>query len=213
MKRQDPILIAGAPRSGTTMLAGLLHHHGVWVGRARTTRYPDTNVQFGSENQDIKNVMKNIAHHIHYDNWDTPLPDYNCTACDYTQKRIERYVPDDVRWLVKTSWVLIFCDLWMEMYPDALWVFPTRAPQKILESMNRHPGMRRRPDKQKKRFINALQQRQSDISSRVRDYINLDVDAFIQQENNEVERLFDFLGMELDSGIVDNWIEPDRYHG
>ena len=58
MIRQDPILIAAPPRSGTTMLAGLLYYHGMWVGRSRTTMYPGTNSEFGSENIDIKNIMK-----------------------------------------------------------------------------------------------------------------------------------------------------------
>ena len=58
MINQKPILIAGCPRSGTTMLAGLLHYHGVWVGRSRTTMYPGSNSNFGSENLDIKEIMK-----------------------------------------------------------------------------------------------------------------------------------------------------------
>lgn len=206
MIEQNPILIAGPPRSGTTMIAGLLNHHGVWIGQGRTTQYPGTNPKFVSENQEIKNILKSQAQKIGYTNWEVPLPD-GCSGSEL-KYLLEQVVPEGSSWLIKTSWTLLFYDFFIEAYPEARWVFPKRNLRKVLDSMNRHPGMRKHPDKQKKRFIAALQARQSFISCKVGNYINIDIEAISQRDMDEIERLFNFLGMEVDEKIVNKWIDP-----
>ena len=73
MNNYDPILIAGPPRSGITMMSGIFHYHGVWIGPARTTKYPKSNSSLGTENIDIKKYLKSLLDG--YKNWNTPLPD------------------------------------------------------------------------------------------------------------------------------------------
>jgi len=206
MIQQNPILIAGPPRSGTTMIAGLLNHQGVWIGQGRTTHYPGTNPEFVSENQEIKNILKSQAQQVGYKNWSTPLPT-ECTGSNF-KNLLEQIVPEGSSWLIKTSWTLIFSDLFIEAYPEARWVLPKRNLRKVLDSMNRHPGMRRHPNKEKKAFIRALQARQSIISSQVDKYINIDVEAISKRDSAEIERLFIFLGMTPDWEIINKWIDP-----
>ena len=206
MIQQNPILIAGPPRSGTTMLAGLLNYHGVWIGEGRTTHYPGTNPEFVSENQEIKNILKSQAQKIGYTNWGVPLSD----GCSGSEMKclLEQIVPEGSPWLIKTSWTLLFYDFFIEAYPEARWVFPRRNLRKVLDSMNRHPGMRRRSNKQKNQFIRALGTRQSFISGQVDTYINVDVEAISRRDMDEIERLFNFLEMEVNESIVNDWINP-----
>lgn len=207
MTDNRPILIAGPPRSGTTMLAGLLGKHGVWIGRGRTTRYPGTNPEFVSENQDIKRLMKWQASWLGYRNWTTPLPEQP-NSWLITYEALNKIVPNNVRWLVKTSWTLIFSEFWKAHFPNALWIFPYRRYADILDSMNRHPSMRHHPHEVKCNYIDALLERQQELTQEVY-YTFVDVKKISQLNWEEIHRLFEFISTPADRTIVTEWIEPE----
>lgn len=207
MIRQDPILIAAPPRSGTTMLAGLLHYHGVWVGRSRTTMYPGTNSDFGSENIDIKNIFKARAAKSGYKNWETPFPDFGKTAVQ--KSSIEKFVPEDTPWLVKTSWCLIFWEFWITAYPKARWIFPTRDTLKIVDSMNRHPGMRKHPDGFKHNYIKALLQNSAKVMDHDRNYAFVNMESLADRDTVTVDALLDYLKIIPDYKVIQDWIKPE----
>ena len=207
MIRQDPILITAPPRSGTTMLAGLIHYHGVWVGRSKTTRYPGTNSEFGSENIDIKNIFKTRATTHGYKNWTTPFPEFG--ICENLKEKVESYVPEDTPWLVKTGWCLIFWEFWVHNYPDALWVFPTREPLKIVDSMNRHPSMRNHPDGQKHLYISHLLQKANMVIDEAVDYTFVDIEGLADRNPEVVGDLFRFLDITPNDDVINDWIKPE----
>jgi len=209
MIRQDPILIAAPPRSGTTLLAGLLHYHGVWVGRSRLTMYPGTNSEFGSENIDIKNIFKTAAAKIPYKNWETPFP--ALSSCRFLKKEIEAFVPEDTPWLVKTSWCLIYWRFWVTAYPNAKWVFPTRDTLKIVDSMNRHPGMRKHPDGQKHQYIANLLRAASSVIDNGVDYTFVNMEGLADREPDVIESLFEFLEIKPDYNVINDWIKPEMF--
>lgn len=211
MVNQRPILIAAPPRSGTTMLAGLLHKHGVWVGNARKTWFKGSNSDFGSENQDIKAIMKREAGKINYKNWTVPLPNYlnqGEKEVIRIKEEIESFVPGNSLWLVKTSWTLVFCAFWSQAYPNTKWVFPIRSPLSILNSMNRHPRMCKRPYSMKKNFIRALKNRQREVSQGVRNFLFIDVCKIANKDTNELDKLFTYLKIPISWQTVDDWIKP-----
>jgi hypothetical protein len=207
MIRQDPILIAAPPRSGTTLLAGLFHYHGVWVGRARTTQFPGTNSDFGSENLDIKNIMKREAERVKYVNWEIPFPDPRLDRI--IKSEIEEFVPEDTPWLVKTSWCLLFWKFWRGAYPNARWVFPTRDTLKIVDSMNRHPGMRKRRDGVKRQYVANLLRRASDVIDSGANYTFVDMEGLADRDPAVIGDLFRFLDITPDYTVIKNWIKPE----
>ena len=207
MKRQDPILIASPPRCGTTMLAGLLHYHGYWIGRGRVSRYSHTNVNFASENIDIKDVMKREAERLNYKNWHLPLPDKNLLKG--TKSKIEKFVPHNEPWLVKTSWTLVFWKFWIEAYPEALWLFPDRSPEKVLDSMNRHPAMARRSDEQKTRFIDALFATREELKKHAKHWHQINVEKLVDKDEFEIKTLFEFIGIEPNATTISQWMKPN----
>lgn len=210
MKRKDPILIAAPPRSGTTMIAGLLGKHGVWIGRGRTTKFPGTNPKFVSENQDIKKVFKRVAAQWKYENWNTPFPDFGRMTALVPE--IEKFVPDNTPWLVKTSWNLIFWKFWFYNYPEARWVFPRRDTLKIVDSMNRHPAMQLRPDAVKHRYISHLLQNTLLLTNSGVNYTVVDVEQLASQDDDAIDVLFDFVGLEPDFAIINEWLDPKILH-
>jgi len=206
---QTPIFIAGPPRSGTTMLAGLFAKHNVWVGRAKTTDYPGTNSDFGSENIDIKNIMKREAMRQHYHNWRVPLPEGKLDAS--IKDEIEAFVPESTRWLVKTSWTLTFHEFWNTAYPEAYWVLPCRGEEVVVNSMNRHPSMRKRPDNMKRKFVHALQTRQKYVNSNFNRTLMVNMYKVSRRDKETIENLFEFVEELLDWDVVNQWIEPKMF--
>lgn len=206
---QIPILIASPPRCGTVLLAGLLHYHNVWIGRSRTTRYPGTNPELGVENIDIKEIMKREGAKLGYKNWN-PLFPKGMKDIVSVKKEIESFVPENRRWLVKTSWTLAFSDFWNWAYPDALWILPMRDKNGILDSMNRHPGMQKRSNSVKLAFIQGLQSKQTEVSIFTKNSLIVDVKKVSQKDEGEIERFFNFVNIPINWDVVNKWIEPER---
>lgn len=215
---KQPIIVAAPARSGTTMIAGLLVKHGVWIGNAKVTKHPQTNVSFGTENIELKNVMKSIAKEIGYRNRQTPLPrvDEVKEKAARLRKEAERIVPKDTTWLVKTSWTLILSEIWQEAFPDARWVFVEREPRMIMNSMKRHPQMSRhvRNRRQISRFIQLLHLRQARIATTLNNnqYLFVHAGLVVAKDIEVCERLLAFCGLKLNEKVLDNWIEPERWH-
>jgi len=210
---QSPILIAGPPRCGTTMLAGLmLSLEDIWVGRARTTMYPGSNPDIATENLDIKNLMKRDARNLHYTNWQTPFPEQPVEWYDLKEE-IEELIPDDTRWFVKTSWTLTFHEFWKQAYPSALWVFPIREVRQIVKSMKRHPGMRRRSDQMQRSFVDALVKRQDLVRREVLNSIDVDVFLISKGDKYEISSFLNFIDTPIDWEVINKWIEPGRMQG
>ena len=179
------------------------------MGRSRTTMYLGTNSHFGSENVDIKAVLKDMAMEDGYKNWEIPFPDPMGFAQEQSKRRIESFVPEDTSWLVKTSWCLIYWGFWMDAYPNAKWVFPTRDTLKIVDSMNRHPGMRNHPDGQKHNYIANLLRCASSVMDHGAKYTFVDMEGLADREPDVIEPLFEFLEITPDYDVINDWIKPD----
>jgi len=146
------------------------------------------------------------------------------------KEEIESFVPEGRQWLVKTSWTLVLNEFWRQAYPDALWILPYRSARAILDSMKRHPGMRKRSDRVKLAFIKALQIRQSEIKNAmettvfeyhdmedilavdrdVKNSLIVDVKKVSQKDEEEIERFFNFVNIPINWEAVNKWIEPER---
>jgi hypothetical protein len=197
------------------MLAGLLHKHGLWVGNADITPYKNTNSAFGSENTEIKTLMKSLAESIDYKNWSVPLPQLDSVGerAFVLRDRISEIVPDQTPWLVKTAWTLIFGDLWVQMFPNAKWLFITRPIDDIVDSVNRHPMMGKRRNRVVKKFIKALHDKQHELSLKPIDYLFVDINFIIEKDPVICKNLFAFCDVVMNTSVFDEWIKPDMWHG
>lgn len=213
MNQHQPILIAGPPRVGSTMLAGLLIKHGVWVGKAKITPYKETNSQIGTENIEIKKYLK-WRLPIVYQNWNIPLPD--CEYGNSFKEDILKIVKIDDPWLVKTSNLLLTWQLWNEAFPEAIWVFPERPVADIVASALRHPAMKKRGEKKITKFVGACIARQSKIGPLVKNSIVLNTPLLVRGHGNVQEtmrKIIEKVGLKYDQSIVDDWIKPEMWHG
>lgn len=214
---QTPLIIAAPGRSGTTMLAGLLHEHGVWIGEGRITPHKQTNSLIVSENAGIKQLLKRMARELNYCNHQLPLP-----AVDRVEERAEELlqylrgvVPEGQPWLVKTTWTLVFGEVWKAAFPEARWLFVQRNIMDIVRSNQRHPVMRKRNVQSVYMFASALRRRQHYIAQTTPDEYSLfvDIDRVASCDMEECKRVLRFCGLTPDERIIKQWIKPEMWHG
>tara|TARA_Y100000310_G_scaffold263133_1_gene273151 strand:+ start:1657 stop:2259 length:603 start_codon:yes stop_codon:yes gene_type:complete len=117
-----PILIAGAPRSGTSMCARILTSQGVWTGDCRQ---PNKFNPYGYyENITLTNMLDQ-----HYKGhfplaWEDILEVLEFQAW-----------PPQMPWLFKHWKLLPTWKIWDAMFPEATWVLPFRKEEDNLRSM------------------------------------------------------------------------------
>lgn len=205
MNSHSPILIAGPPRSGTTMLAGLFYIHGVWIGQARVTSYPETNSLLGTENTAIKKYLKSLMDYV---NWTVPLPDVD--PLPEFGPTILNLIDADGPWLVKTANILFTWRAWNEAWPDALWIFPERSLESIAASAKRHPAMKRRGLRRIQAFVEAVIERQGVVRQGVKNYYDADTDQIVTHCN--AQPMIEKAKMVYHPGRVRKWIKPEMWH-
>lgn len=215
---RNPIIIAAPPRSGTTMVAGLLKLHGAWVGRARVTNHPGSNSLIATENQDIKKLMKTLARTYKYNNWSEELPEITPEDAKvlgtWLREAIEKIVPHGEPWLVKTAWTLIFYDIWKEAFPGAKWVIVSRHIKNIVQSVKRHPKMALHKRKDVKKYIKALHKKQDQVWEEVTikraHYVY--ADALSSGHMGTAGSLLTFCGITFNPEITRYFIKPEMFH-
>lgn len=211
MNKHAPILIAGPPRVGSTLIAGLLAAHGVWIGKARVTKYPETNSLIGTENIEIKQYLKSLLND--YKNWSVPLPNVDPNIYQEFHKAILQRVYTDGPWLVKTSNILLTWQLWRRAFPSARWIFPRRNPTDIIASAMRHPAMRRRRRDTIRNFVFALLDRQEVVAKFVGAngfFINA---GDLVKDRTAAWNMIDRLGIDYDDAKAAALIKPEMWHG
>ena len=216
----DPILIAGAPRSGTSLTAGILHQHGVSVGKHNA--HPKFNPKGSFENTQMKSVFDSIIR-----KHNMPL---NPIAADPVEPDLPllgeklRKCVEGNPWLLKETKLLWFYQNLSKQFPDAIWVLPVRPRKDSIASMYRHgvlPG--RLKASMKREGIDATVQdaagmywdkchnRQHYIANRSK-HIWISTHAIAKGDLDESQRLVKACGLDFDESKVKEFINPEYWH-
>lgn len=192
--RPDPILIAAPTRTGSTMIAWLLHLHGVWIGEAKVTADPTTNPQVGTENVHLKRYLHSFGAE--------PPGDFKA--------QIERLVETDGRWLVKTVGNLTRRKAWLQNFPEAHWLLLKRPLADILASRERRHVP---PREAAVREQLAMQESLAAADCRSLWVEMNDLCAGGEAGEAEARKVFDFVGIAFQPEVYRDWVQPERWHG
>lgn len=206
MKR-NPLLIISCSRSGSSMLAGIFHHHGYWVG---TRRSPDRhNAKGYFENLPIKKYMKwyfndNIREANKgktYDIADSDAKDFKAMVESVVKN--DGYDDDGSRWLVKFG--ALYYRPWRLIYPECTTVCLFRDKESIINSGKRSfPVSRARADAQTKLMEEAL----ADDPHTYR----VDFERLIKKDYEQIYPVCIREGFEPDTDWMDAFIDPGMVH-
>lgn len=140
-----PILITGAARSGTSLIAGIIHACGAFGGVLAKANKANQKGMF--ENSAIRNnVIKPFLHSIGADRMgQLPLPDRNivrkCAAVQGTRIRrkilnilVQQGYDEKAVWFYKGAKMCLIWPLIHSAFPEAVWIVARRYDQDIIKS-------------------------------------------------------------------------------
>lgn len=212
----QPIFIASPPRSGTSMISGLLEEHGVWTGRHEISydKIKDTNPKGVFENLDLKELTKKQMKQAGINQMPFP-PIFNGDKLKFDKKlreKVYRIVGDQQYWLFKEPRLVKVNEIWQKSFPEAIWILPDRKDEDILKSMKKHPHISKQTHLNFQQWINEAKMKQKDIAKSSY-HIFVDPDDFIHLRHSKIQLMFDYIGIEYNKGIAEQWIEGELWHG
>lgn len=186
----DPIIILAIPRSGSSMVAGLFHSHGIWAGLCRQGN--EFNEKGFFENIDIKKVL------LKYHGRITAPKEYDPRFTD----EVKPLLPD-IPYLIKHS--AVYWVAWREFTPK--WVFVRRNVDSCLKSCKKVGFLGKEPLKQIERHHEAM-----DYVKKLHGGENIYSDELIAGDYSSLERAFNYCGIKIDLEIVKGFIDPRLWH-
>jgi len=138
--RDDPILIASPPRSGSSLTAGLLHWAGLFGGSMKVGDRWNKKGYF--ENLRVRDIL---IRYLRANDKDKEGKRYQPRNLDAKWFRFGHEVTQAMhdegagkrRWYFKDPKILVCRNLWLEHFPSARWVLVTRNHRDTIDSLMR----------------------------------------------------------------------------
>ena len=216
----NPIIILGIPRSGTSLLAGLWSLTGIWTGP--TTPPSINNIKGFFENREIrdKSTYKILRDNGYCTRGQNPIPQpddvlksqFDLHNSIMTMAQVQGYTEGP--WMFKNAKITLMWKLWYDMFPKAEYFITKRRDEDIIKSCL------------KTNFMNMYQDRKGWQGWIDTHYEHLDnfkkTDAKIHEIDTSelahgnitefVELIYD-LGFELPLDKAKEFIVPEAWNG
>ena len=218
MISNEPILITGCARSGTSLIAGIINKCGAWGGNMRGQSRWNPKGQF--ENEEIRHsIVKPYIKSMGFDPMcQKPLPEIDkLKPFDIRSKVLDAFVRQGYpggRWMYKGPKMCLIWPIWREAFPGAKWIIVRRKTEDIVDSCMRTSFMRKHknPDgwgewiaEHEKRF-----KEMQDAEMDVREVWPIKA---IQGDFTEVKEMILDCGLQWNEKAVKEFVSPELYHG
>jgi hypothetical protein len=221
-----PILITGVPRSGTSLMAGLINLSGVWGGDLIGASIYNAKGMF--ENHELRErLVKPYLSGLGCDpKGQYPIPKRNVLVIknwrDQVLGILQKQGLKDQRWFYKGAKMALHWQVWHEAFPEAQWIIVRRNDQDIINSCLRTGFMNAyaRDHVLKKInaedeqagwlwWINQHKKRFADMHAAGLDIKQIWPEKLVQEESyTELDELFKWLGLPYKHDDVQEFIEP-----
>ena len=226
----SPILITGAARSGTSLIAGAINSCGAYGGKMSGPNKNNAKGMF--ENVKIRNdVLKPYLREMGFDPMGQyPLPIINKLSIPVNWKdRVESIIKQDGyikgSWMYKGAKMCLTWPIWSHAFPDAKWVIVRRKSEDIADSCMRTHFMRA--------FGNPANQTAVGVKSahdgwlwwaqkhleRFREMqdagLNVKViwpERMVSGDYTQIMDTIEWLGLKWNSQVVASFIDPKLWH-
>jgi len=152
---KSPILITGIPRSGASMIAGVIHRCGAFGGEM-------SGFKGVNENDAVKETLEKpyLASIWADEMGQYPLPDKRRIKIPLTWKEsvdeiFEKQGYEGGEWFYKSFRSCLLWEVWDNAYPRAKWVIVRRRTGDIIESCTKTGYMRAFKDEEKQKAVKA----------------------------------------------------------
>ena len=208
--RRRPVLVAGLPRSATSMTMRVLHDHGLWLGD--TVQGNPENPQGYFENRAIRDgIVKPLLSNLGVDPfgvrsfpaWDVLPP------CPPLSRQIGRALrregyDESTPWGYKDPKLTLLWPIFDRSYPQAIWVIVTRDREKVIDSLCRTSFMARHSTSPEfwKPFCNAYEHRLNQLRASDARVFDVDSDALAQGDFSQIIPVLEAAGLTFDPEIA-----------
>lgn len=221
--RHEPILVTGAARSATSMIAGIVHACGAWGGRlSGPNRY---NKRGMFENSDIRNtVVKPFLVSIGADKMgQNPLPDIDLCRKIAAVKgpEIRRAVlkivdgqrySGNLRWFYKGAKMCLFWPVWHAAFPKATWVIVRRPDEDVVSSCVTTDFMRKRNGRTGwQDWLNEHKERFAEMQTEDLDVTEVWSNEVVRGDFGDIRRVVEKARLSWNGDAVKEFVDPALY--
>lgn len=215
-----PILITGLPRSGTSMVAGIINCCGIFGGKLLRGNKDNQRGYF--ENTEIRNkIDKALLKQMNCDpRGQNILPEVSPLIYPILRQNIKNDVLSilkkdgwrkDVRWFFKDAKLSLLWPVWNYAFPDAQWVIVRRPDEQIIEScLNTGFMSGRKTRKSWTQYIEYHKKRFKEIKTNC-NARELWSNKIVDSSFCELNEILDWLDLVWNDSIYD-LIEPEIYN-
>ena len=222
---ESPIIVTGCPRSGTSIVSGMLSLCGAFVG---TAPQPTKNETRGmGENKVIyENVVKPFLQLMQVDpagQWPLVDPDKLMIPIDWASM-VEHALQKDGykggKWLYKSSSAALLWKVWSYAYPNAKWVLVRRRTGDITSSCLQTSYMKafKNPaycaeigaDTEKDAWTCWVRKYEEAFVGMLTAGVNCKVvwpERFVQNDYQQLYEVIEWVGLKWESSVVD-YLDP-----
>lgn len=215
---KEPVLITGCARSGTSMVAGIVHKHGFFGGKMSP---PNANNKKGMfENEEIRDHIvkpflsdcgldplcqdKLPARGVHY-----PYEGLRDTITSIMKKQ---GLKENEPWFYKGAKMCLFWQTWKEAFPMAKWIIVRRPDEAIVKSCLKTHFMRKRETfAQWMDWVVEHKIRFEEIKHEC-NCMEVWSDKLISGQFYELSEVLKWVGADYRQEIVDSFVDPSLYH-
>jgi hypothetical protein len=218
MKHDEPILITGAARSGTSLTAGIIHSCDVFGGD-----------MFGDNKYNKKGMFENkalrqelVKPYLNSIGADTmgqnPLPDQKLVQCvpglhdAVIYSLMKQGLKTNQRWFYKGAKLCLVWKPWDYAFPKAKWIIVRRPDEQIISSCMRTPFMRKRATESAwAEWLEYHKERWLEMQEKL-DCREIWSDKLIAGDLTELKDVLAWLGLSCDESKIFAFIDPMLYN-
>jgi len=210
-----PILITGCARSGTSLVAGVIHYCGAWIGKVTgKTRY---NQKGQFENSFIRDrIVKPYITNQGYDPLgQRPLPKIDKLRIDpYLRNKVETTIytqgyRGETQWAYKGAKLCLIWPNWILAFPDAKWIIVRRKDEEIANSCLRTGFMRKYSDAMGwLRWVDHHKARFAELKQQTDSIREVWPEKMFKGNWAEIKSVVAWLGLDWNREMVHGFLEP-----
>lgn len=211
------VFITGLPRSGTSIIAGILAKSGVWTGD--TIPSTGENPRGFFENKVIREtITKRMLREMGADILGVnPLPDestYYAYDSSWLRDAVMREVGERDLWLYKDAKLSLLWQHWAESFKCAQWVIVRRDRDQVIESCLRTSFMRQHSKDRNfwVEFIQAYHWRLFELANSGEFVRYIDADHLIKGDHGQLIEVMRDINIPYDNEAVSSFVDPNYWH-
>jgi len=215
---KEPIIITCFPRSGSSLIAGIIEICGAFGGETRKGNKNNLKGYF-ENHKIIENIHKKILEYNGYDKMgQNPIPINKSLEINFNFKDaileilINQGLKENQTWYIKDPKIVLLWKSYKEYFPKAKWIIVRRNKESVIKSilntgfMHAYNG--------KKDWELYLEKLNFNIMALKKETNNIEIESekISVLDMGEINKLIVFTELKLDIEKVNNFIDKNMFH-